>query len=161
MTDKYLWAVFKRHCGRAGVTYRRGFHAIRKASCSYTAAAGGDATALADHADAATTRRHYFDPSIVKVESNLARLPRLGGGEAVDTAAGEEQALRAGYQTGVALSSAGVPRPDPKTTAAIARAAGFATHVALYGHGIALGWGGHSSGDSAGETAASLAIVTQ
>jgi integrase/recombinase XerD len=161
MTDKYLWAVFKRHCGRAGVTYRRGFHAIRKASCSYTAAAGGDATALADHADAATTRRHYLDPAIVKVESNLARLPRLGGGEAVDTAAGEEQALRAGYQTGIALASAGVPRPDAKTTAAIARSAGFATHVALYGHGIALGWGGHSSGDSAGETAASLAIVTQ
>ena len=117
--------------------------------------------ALADHADAATTRRHYLDPSIVKVESNLVRLPRLGGGEVVDTAAAEEQALRAGYQTGIALSSAGVPRPDASATAAIARAAGFATHATLYGHGLALGWGGHSSGDCAARIEGTLAIVTQ
>jgi integrase/recombinase XerD len=147
MTDKYLWAVFRGHCGRAGVTYRKGFHAIRKATCSYTAAAGGDATALADHADAATTRRHYLDPSIVKVESNLARLPRLGAGEHVDAAAGEEQALRAGYQTGIALASAGVSRPDRAAVAALARASGFTAHSTLYGHGLALAWGGRDNAE--------------
>ena len=141
MDDKYVFAVFRRHCSRANVVYRRGFHAIRKATCSYTAAGGGDATALADHADAATTRRHYLDPSIVRRESNLARLPRLGAANAADTASTDELAIRAGFHAGKAMAVAGMTRPDRTMSVTLAAAAGFTGATsALYGHGLVMGW---------------------
>jgi integrase len=155
MTDKYVFYIFRQHCGRAGVTYRRGFHAIRKATCSYTAAGGGDATAIADHADAATTRRHYFDPSIVKVESNLARLPRLGVAKDDQGPPADELAIRGGFAAGKALAVAGMARPGRTTTTTLAAAAGFTGAAGtLYGHGIVMGWESIN-----GEEAHTLAVV--
>lgn len=110
LNENYLWGVFRRHCGRAGVAYR-GFHAIRKSACSFTAAAGGDATRLADHADAATTRRHYLDPSIVKGESNLARLPRLGRRKKSEAAKGNANAAKDRTKTVVDHDDQPVKRP--------------------------------------------------
>lgn len=66
-------------CKRAGVT-PRGFHAIRKASASYVAAAGGDATAHLGHADPAMTRGHYLDPRITETRRGLDFLPPLNLG---------------------------------------------------------------------------------
>jgi integrase len=141
MAKNYVFRVFRRHCDGAGVVYRRGFHAIRKATCSYTAAGGGDATALADHADAATTRRHYLDPSIVRRESNLARLPRLGASKLDDGLTLDEAAIRAGFQAGKAMGVAGMARPDRAVSIALAAAAGFTGNAAtLYGHGVVVGW---------------------
>jgi integrase len=141
MTDKYVFYIFRQHCGRAGVTYRRGFHAIRKATCSYTAAGGGDATAIADHADAATTRRHYFDPSIVKGESNLARLPRLGAVKDDQGPQTDELTIRAGFAAGKALATAGMAKPDRTMSITLAAAAGLVGGAgALYGHGLVMGW---------------------
>ncbi|NBZ96831.1 MAG: hypothetical protein EBR40_10470 [Proteobacteria bacterium] len=55
----------------------RGFHAIRKASGSYVAKAGGDATAHLSHADSKTTRKHYLDETITGKQSALDYLPPL------------------------------------------------------------------------------------
>ncbi|NBT36267.1 MAG: hypothetical protein EBT03_12175 [Betaproteobacteria bacterium] len=55
----------------------RGFHAIRKASGSYVARGGGDATAHLSHADSKTTRKHYLDESITGRQSALDYLPPL------------------------------------------------------------------------------------
>lgn len=63
-------------CKTAGVT-PRGFHAIRKASASYVAAGGGDATAHLGHADPAMTRGHYLDPRITETKTGLDFLPPL------------------------------------------------------------------------------------
>jgi len=63
-------------CRAAGVPYRA-FHAIRKASASYVALGGGDATAHLGHSDPAMTRGHYLDPSITQTRSALDYLPRL------------------------------------------------------------------------------------
>lgn len=63
-------------CKAAKVT-PRGFHAIRKSSASYIAAAGGDATAHLGHADPAMTRGHYLDPRITERTSGLDFLPPL------------------------------------------------------------------------------------
>jgi integrase len=154
MHEGYIWGRFKWHCQSAGVTYRKGFHAIRKSSCSYTAAAGGDATALADHSDASTTRV-YLDPSIVKRESNLARLPRLGAARDDHGPPADELAIRAGFAAGKALAAAGMPRPDRTTSLTLAAAAGFTgTAATLYGHGIVMGWEAIT-----GEEGPALAVV--
>jgi integrase len=63
-------------CKRAGVP-SRAFHAIRKASASYVAAGGGDATAHLGHADPAMTRGHYLDPRITETSRGLDYLPPL------------------------------------------------------------------------------------
>jgi integrase len=63
-------------CKTAGVP-SRAFHAIRKASASYVAAAGGDATAHLGHADPAMTRGHYLDPRITETSRGLDFLPPL------------------------------------------------------------------------------------
>ncbi len=63
-------------CRTAGVT-PRGFHGIRRASASYVAAGGGDATAHLGHADPAMTRGHYLDPRITEKAKGLDFLPPL------------------------------------------------------------------------------------
>jgi integrase len=63
-------------CRTAGVT-PRGFHGIRRASASYVAAGGGDATAHLGHADPAMTRGHYLDPRITETRKGLDYLPTL------------------------------------------------------------------------------------
>jgi integrase len=67
-------------CDQAGVPQRR-FHALRKASASYVAAAGGDAVGHLDHSDANITRDHYLDDRIVGKAAGIDFLPRLDLGE--------------------------------------------------------------------------------
>ena len=63
-------------CDQAGVPQRR-FHALRKASASYVAAAGGDAVSHLDHSNANITRDHYLDDRIVGKASGVDYLPTL------------------------------------------------------------------------------------
>ena len=73
-----LWPSLRLLCRRAGIKVT-GFHALRKASASYMAAAGGNAAAQEHlgHASPATTRDHYFDPRITGRQSGLEFLPKL------------------------------------------------------------------------------------
>lgn len=63
----YLWVKYRKLVARAGPPSDRmhRFHCLRKSAASYFEAAGGDATALLDHADRKVTVTHYLDPSIV------------------------------------------------------------------------------------------------
>jgi integrase len=70
------YASMRLLCKAAGVP-ARAFHAIRKSSASYVAAAGGDATAHLGHADPAMTRGHYLDPRITETHRGLDFLPPL------------------------------------------------------------------------------------
>ena len=63
-------------CDQANVPQRR-FHALRKASASYVAAAGGDAVSHLDHSDANITRDHYLDDRIVGRAAGVDFLPTL------------------------------------------------------------------------------------
>jgi integrase len=138
----HLWYHFRDHCRAAGVPYR-GFHAIRKAALSYTAAGGGDAQRLGDHADAKTTKV-YLDPEIVKPESNLARLPLIRQLRRDDVpAAGpspEEEAMRAGWQAGKVIGHAGLPRPTREEADELARESGHDAMASWFRHGIGSGW---------------------
>ena len=67
-------------CEKAAVPQRR-FHAIRKASASYVAAAGGDAVSHLDHSDANITRDHYLDDRVVGKTDGVDFLPRLDLGD--------------------------------------------------------------------------------
>lgn len=71
-----LWTSFSRLCKRQGIT-ARGFHGFRKASATYVAAAGGDASAHLDHSDPRLAKRHYLDESILPGQSALDYLPKL------------------------------------------------------------------------------------
>jgi integrase len=76
--SKTLYAAWDRMRKRAGV-HVRGLHSVRKASASYLAAAGGDATQHLGHSNPRVTQA-YLDPSIVKPrESAVDMLPKLGG----------------------------------------------------------------------------------
>lgn len=138
----HLWSHFRRHCAAAGITYR-GFHAIRKAACSYTQAQGGDPSTLADHADRRTTQV-YLDPTIAPPESNLARLPLLRSLRrddlAPEAARPEEAALRAGWAVGRAIGRAGLPRPSRDQCDALALEHGHGPLAAWFRHGVASGW---------------------
>lgn len=75
----YLWKRFAEVVARAGLgTGRRArFHAIRRTVATAYAAAGGDATALLDHASPKTTRA-YLDPrQLPGPPPPAALLPRL------------------------------------------------------------------------------------
>lgn len=74
--DTNLWATFAKLCKRQGIT-ARGFHGFRKASATYVAAAGGDATAHLDHSDPRLAKQHYLDQSILPNQSALDFLPDL------------------------------------------------------------------------------------
>lgn len=67
-------------CDQAGVPQRR-FHALRKASASYVAAAGGDPVTHLDHSDANITKNHYLDDRIMGKAAGIDFLPRLDLGE--------------------------------------------------------------------------------
>lgn len=68
-----------RVCRKAGVV-PLGFHGFRRASASYVAAAGGDATEHLGHTNARTTRQHYLSADIVGRQSALDFLPPLDVG---------------------------------------------------------------------------------
>jgi integrase len=146
----HLWSHFRRHCAAAGITYR-GFHAIRKAACSYTRASGGDATHLADHANSRTTDV-YIDPTIAPGESNLARLPLLRSLRRDDLAPEgvrpEEAALRAGWGVGKAVARAGLPRPSRGESDALADEHGCGPLAAWFRHGVAAGWSAAAGPDA-------------
>ena len=76
-----LWSSMKYLCRRAGIKIT-GFHALRKASASYIAAAGGNAQEHLSHASPAMTRDHYLDPRITGRQSGLEFLPKLDLGAA-------------------------------------------------------------------------------
>lgn len=76
-----LYAAWNLIRKRAGV-HVRGLHSVRKASASYLAAAGGDASQHLGHSNPRTTAV-YLDPSIVRpTETAVSRLPELGGPDA-------------------------------------------------------------------------------
>jgi len=76
-----LWPSMRMLCQRAGIRIT-GFHALRKASASYIAAAGGNAQEHLSHASPAMTRDHYLDPRITGRQSGLEFLPKLDLGAA-------------------------------------------------------------------------------
>lgn len=53
---------------------RHKFHCLRRSHASYLHAAGGNAQESLDHADAGTTRRHYFDSRITRTQHAIDRL---------------------------------------------------------------------------------------
>lgn len=75
--DHSLYAAWDLIRKRAGV-HVRGLHSVRKASASYLAAAGGNATQHLGHSNPRVTEV-YLDPSIVRPkETAVDKLPRLG-----------------------------------------------------------------------------------
>jgi integrase len=71
-----LWPSMKLLAKQAGVR-GTGFHKLRKASASYVALAGGDATEHLGHASPDITRQHYLDPRITAVKQAVDFLPPL------------------------------------------------------------------------------------
>ena len=71
-----LWRHLKLLALAAGVPHR-GFHGLRRASASYLAAAGGNATEHLSHSSPTLARDHYLDPSIARGQSALDYLPAL------------------------------------------------------------------------------------
>ena len=71
-----LYHRFKKVLKRAGLPSGRSnmFHCMRVSHATWTQALGGNATHALRHANAATTRRHYIDGSIVNQEQSI--LPR-------------------------------------------------------------------------------------
>lgn len=77
-----IWTSLKLLCLKAGVQYR-GFHGLRRAAASYTAAASGRAaaTALLDHSNPRLLE-HYVDPAICPPErTSVDSLPPLDLGD--------------------------------------------------------------------------------
>lgn len=58
---------------------RSKFHRIRRSTASHYEAAGGNAMKLLGHSSPKVTQT-YLDPRIVKTESPIDKLPRLGNG---------------------------------------------------------------------------------
>lgn len=71
-----LWPSLKLMCERAGVR-GTGFHRLRKASASYVALGGGDATQHLGHSSSEMTRQHYLDPRITASKHAVDFLPTL------------------------------------------------------------------------------------
>lgn len=77
-----LWPSLKLLAKKAGVR-GTGFHRMRKASASYVALGGGDATEHLGHSSTEMTRQHYLDPRITSPKQAIDYLPPLdlGGPE--------------------------------------------------------------------------------
>ncbi len=86
-----LWRHLKLLALAAGVPHR-GFHGLRRASASYLAAAGGNATEHLSHSSPTLARDHYLDPSIARGQSALDYLPALDLTQAPAAGSGEEAA---------------------------------------------------------------------
>lgn len=71
-----LWPSLRILCRQAGVR-GTGFHRLRKASASYVALGGGDATEHLGHASPDITRQHYLDPRITAAQRAVDFLPPL------------------------------------------------------------------------------------
>ena len=71
-----LWPSLRLLCKQAGVR-GTGFHKLRKASASYVALGGGDATEHLGHASPDMTRAHYLDPRITAEKQAVDFLPPL------------------------------------------------------------------------------------
>lgn len=71
-----LWPSLKLLAKKAGVR-GTGFHRMRKASASYVALGGGDATEHLGHSSTEMTRQHYLDPRITSPKSAIDYLPPL------------------------------------------------------------------------------------
>lgn len=71
-----LWKSLQLLCRRACVR-GTGFHKMRKASASYVALGGGDATEHLGHASPDITRQHYLDPRITSPKQAIDFLPPL------------------------------------------------------------------------------------
>jgi len=71
-----LWPSLRILCRQAGVR-GTGFHRLRKASASYVALGGGDATEHLGHSSPDMTRQHYLDPKITAAKQAVDCLPKL------------------------------------------------------------------------------------
>jgi len=150
-----IWSSLKVLCRQAQVS-GRGFHAIRKTSGSYVAAAGGTSVAseFLSHSDSATTTRHYLDDRIVRGADPLDLLPRLpsqGAAPVADVAPepipvepaprAPGEPLEAGRRVGVSLAARGLACPPRGQQDALAAAAGIAPDdVPAFARGVIAGW---------------------
>lgn len=133
-----LWRSLTVLCHHAGVT-PRGFHAIRKASGSFVAAGGGDATDFLSHSDPSTTKAHYLDAAIVGGDDPLTLLPRLPSERAAPVPAepspeppvspppaqASTVPQEAGRRVGVSLAARGLACPPRAQHEALAAAVGL------------------------------------
>jgi integrase len=152
-----LWVSLRVLGQKAGVAVH-GFHAIRKSSGSYVAAAGGDATEYLSHSDPSTTRQHYLDAGIVGGADPLDLLPALPSERRAKPpaqppepkpAAATSEPAEAGRRLGASLAARGLACPPRAQHDALAAAAGIEPEdVAVFSRGILDGWVG-GQGDSA------------
>jgi len=122
--------------GRLAGVHVHGFHAIRKASGSYVAAGGGDATEFLSHSDPSTTRQHYLDAGIIGGADPLDLLPRLPSErrkvvvlaepppEPTATEQPSSGPVEAGRRAGASLAARGLGCPPRGQHDALAAAAG-------------------------------------
>ena len=119
--------------GRLAGVHVHGFHAIRKASGSYVAAGGGDATDFLSHSDPATTKAHYLDAGIVGGADPLDLLPRLPSerrkvvvrAEPPVPAQASSGPEEAGRRAGASMARRGLGCPPRGQHEALAAAAGI------------------------------------
>ena len=139
-----LWPSLRLMAQRAGVR-GTGFHRLRKASASYVALGGGDATQHLGHSSTEMTRQHYLDPRITASKHAVDFLPPLDldlADEPHDQAAeARESALRAGRQAGRKIAASGAPCPPRGEIDALAASEGVApADAAAYRQGLVAGW---------------------
>ena len=132
--------------GRTAGVHAHGFHAIRKASGSFVAAAGGDATEFLSHSDPSTTRQHYLDAAIVGGDDPLDLLPALPSERRKETrkpvaTTAPTSPADAGRRVGASLATRGLACPPRGQHDALAAAAGIEPDdVPEFGRGVLAGW---------------------
>jgi len=135
--------------GRLAGVHVHGFHAIRKASGSFVAAGGGDATDFLSHSDPATTKAHYIDAEIVGGPDPLDLLPRLPSerrkvvvrAEPPAPAQASSGPVEAGTAVGRSIAARGLACPPRGQHDALAAAAGIEPDdVPEFGRGVLAGW---------------------
>lgn len=155
-----IWWRLRRLCDAAGVV-PRGFHGLRKASASYVAAAGGNATELLDHSNPKLAKDHYLDESIVQPrQSAIDLLPALTIGGDRPASDDKQAAVDAGRILALRMRADGAERPSQRRIGVLAIEAGV--HPAVlpqFQWGFDDGWhsgrpgaGGGREDDPAGST---------